>query len=154
MLALLAALVSGAAGWAVTGILAAFILSRTSTGPRDGGAEMTGFFFVGGIAGIITFCGGAWFAWTRLGDPALAPQVYRLLYIGGGILALAVLLLFAPSLPKSQPVLAFLEIEVRIPPSEQKSVRAATAHQFELRSGGMLEAQNVKPPAADTQLAR
>jgi MFS family permease len=69
MLAAVSGLVGGALCWSVVGYLAAEILTR-AYGAQEGANAMGGFFFVGGLAGVLGLVLSAWLGWRASGSEA------------------------------------------------------------------------------------
>jgi MFS family permease len=146
MMAASGALLLGVAMWFAVGMAAAEILARTSNQNHDGGAEMAGFFFIGGMGGLVGAALGAWIVWRLLANPARTGGVGAGMFLF--LLALGGAIAFAMGPPPSQARHDFaegkrgeLQVEVKFPADETASTVKSEAIHFELRnSRGLLSA--------------
>jgi hypothetical protein len=136
-------LVVGIASLGAVSFLSATILSRLSSGSRDGGDAMQAFFFFGPVGGVLGLGLGAWLAWRLLADPSRTGAVVT------GLLGLALATGIAASIALSPPAVKShdfppgrrgeLQVEARFPSSTLKD---GDTIRFVLRdSGSVAEAK-------------
>jgi MFS family permease len=147
MLAVGGALVGGALCWSVVGYLAAELLSR-AYGSQEGANAMGGFFFVGGLAGVLGLLLSGWLAWRFAGDPARhAPMGWTLfatgfLLVAGWVYALQPT--YDPGIRWPQGQHGEVQVEVKAP-VEIAATAPPKDLRLDLRCGGYTLTAEVPP---------
>lgn len=141
LLTLLGGLLAGIALWCIVGFAAAQIATKNGPGP-DGGGAMSGFFFIGGIGGIVGAILGSAIIWRVLADPS------RMSTVVGGLLGLLAVLIagiayvMAPMHVERndfpQDKRGEFQVETGFPQSQFAALGKQPRLTFELRAGGFL----------------
>jgi hypothetical protein len=131
-------LLCGIAAWSVVGFIAAQIGMRSGSSP-DGGAAMSGFFFIGGIGGFLGAVAGAIAIWRALGEPARIGSVGAPLL---GLLAVEIIAVIVVMMPKHDVPNDFapgkrgeMQVEVKFPAAQVEMLNKSAVI-YELRAAG------------------
>lgn len=141
LLTFFGAFVSGATFWVVLGSLAAYWLTKIH-GSREGAAAMSGFFFVGGLCGLVGLILGGWLTWRLLANPersgtvALGFGTILVVLIIGSVIALRPRVVEPEDYPGKQ---AVFEVEVSFPEAEIAALSGRDRLEFALRTGAGTE---------------